>query len=120
MGTKIRKEKTTFFKGKDKSFIKRQLDRIDLHMEIPGVDYEKLSGDRGESPPNVSVPVHKRRVIFKVNVSEYDCVASRLRRKVGGSFKGLRCPCYDGKVLRFHLAAADADQDLEDAVRTGR
>ncbi len=43
------------------------LDRIDIHIEIPRVDYEKLSRDRGGSHPSVSVPACKLREIFKHN-----------------------------------------------------
>ena len=48
------------------------LDRIDIHIEVPAMDYEKLSGDRlGESSESISqfVRVCKRRVIFRRNAS---------------------------------------------------
>jgi magnesium chelatase family protein len=38
------------------------LDRIDIHIEVPSVDYEKLSGDRvGESSASIRVRVQAAR-----------------------------------------------------------
>ena len=38
------------------------LDRIDIHIEVPRVDYEKLSGDRvGESSKAIRARVHAAR-----------------------------------------------------------
>src|SRR6185436_9517806 len=43
------------------------LDRIDIHIEVPRVDYEKLSGDRvGESSEVIRSRVQGRR-IYKIN-----------------------------------------------------
>jgi len=40
------------------------LDRIDIHIEVPRVDYEKLSGDRmGESSESIQARVHAARDI---------------------------------------------------------
>jgi len=40
------------------------LDRIDIHIEVPRVDYEKLSGDRmGESLESIRARVHAARNI---------------------------------------------------------
>src|SRR5512139_1692475 len=40
------------------------LDRIDIHIEVPRVDYEKLSGDRmGESSESIRVRVQAARNI---------------------------------------------------------
>ena len=41
-----------------------RLDRIDIHIEVPGVDYEKLSGDRmGESSESIRARVRTARDI---------------------------------------------------------
>ena len=47
------------------------LDRIDTAclIEVPRVDYEKLSGDRMGSLASPFVPVSKPRAIYRVNVS---------------------------------------------------
>jgi len=38
------------------------LDRIDIHIEVPRVDYEKLSSDRlGESSASIRERVHRKR-----------------------------------------------------------
>ena len=40
------------------------LDRIDIHIEVPRVDYEKLSGDRlGESSETIRARVQAARDI---------------------------------------------------------
>jgi magnesium chelatase family protein len=40
------------------------LDRIDIHIEVPRVDYEKLSGDRmGESSASICARVQAARDI---------------------------------------------------------
>jgi magnesium chelatase family protein len=40
------------------------LDRIDIHIEVPRVDYEKLSGDRmGETSESIRVRVQAARSI---------------------------------------------------------
>jgi magnesium chelatase family protein len=40
------------------------LDRIDIHIEVPRVDYEKLSGDRmGEMSPSIQARVQAARNI---------------------------------------------------------
>src|SRR5512143_1158315 len=40
------------------------LDRIDIHIEVPNVDYEKLSGDRvGESSQSIRARVQTARDI---------------------------------------------------------
>src|SRR5688572_32015237 len=41
------------------------LDRIDIHIEVPRVDYEKLSGDCVGNLPSVFVRVSKPRGIFR-------------------------------------------------------
>ena len=52
------------------------LDRIDIHIEVPRVDYEKLAGDRlGESSAKIRERVEKAR--------------ERQRRRFGGT--GLQC-----------------------------
>ena len=44
------------------------LDRIDIHIEVPRVDYEKLSGDRVGRPVKRFVPEFKLRAIFNKSV----------------------------------------------------
>ena len=47
------------------------LDRIDIHIRIPKVDYEKLSGDRmGESGESIFVYESKPRGIYKTSISQ--------------------------------------------------
>jgi Magnesium chelatase, subunit ChlI len=46
------------------------LDRIDFHIEVPRVDYEKLSGDRVGNLLNQFEYVCKPHGIFNENVSE--------------------------------------------------
>ena len=57
------------------------LDRIDIHIEVPRVDYEKLSGDRvGESSASIRAldqiarDIQTRR-FSKIGSSEIDCNA---------------------------------------------
>jgi hypothetical protein len=45
------------------------LDRIDIHIEIPRVDYEKLSGDRVGRRANLFVLACKLRVTYKPDAS---------------------------------------------------
>jgi magnesium chelatase family protein len=41
------------------------LDRIDIHIEVPRVDYEKLSGDRmGETSEAIRTRVQAARTVF--------------------------------------------------------
>ena len=40
------------------------LDRIDIHIEVPGVDYEKLSEDRMGGRRNPFKPEYKLHAIF--------------------------------------------------------
>jgi magnesium chelatase family protein len=56
------------------------LDRIDIHIEVPRVDYEKLSGDRvGESSEAIRMRVQTARDIqnkrFSINGSDIVCNA---------------------------------------------
>ena len=56
------------------------LDRIDIHIEVPRVDYEKLSGDRvGESSDAIRARVQAARHIqnkpFSSNASDIVCNA---------------------------------------------
>jgi magnesium chelatase family protein len=57
------------------------LDRIDIHIEVPRVDYEKLSGDRiGESSESIRARVHAARDIqlkrfTKTGLSDIVCNA---------------------------------------------
>lgn len=47
-----------------------ELDRIDIHIEVPRVDYEKLSSDRvGETSESIRQRVQAAG-IYKTNVSE--------------------------------------------------
>jgi magnesium chelatase family protein len=47
-----------------KRISRRLLDRIDIHIEVPRVDYEKLSGDRmGESSESIRARVQAARNI---------------------------------------------------------
>ena len=40
------------------------LDRIDIHIKVPGVDYEKLSGDRmGETSESIQARIQVARII---------------------------------------------------------
>ena len=49
------------------------LDRIDIHTEVPRVDYEKLSGDRlGESSEMIQKRVQVARDIQRVRFSRID------------------------------------------------
>ena len=49
------------------------LDRIDIHIEVPRVDYEKLSDDRlGEPSANVQARVETARERQRVRFSESD------------------------------------------------
>ena len=41
------------------------LDRIDIHIEVPPVDYEKLSGDDWEKPAHPSVNLYKPPEIYQ-------------------------------------------------------
>jgi magnesium chelatase family protein len=48
------------------------LDRIDIHVEVPRVDYEKLSGDRmGETSESIRVRVQAARDIQIKRFSNY-------------------------------------------------
>lgn len=48
------------------------LDRIDIHIEVPRVDYEKLSGDRmGETSVSIRARVQAARDIQTKRFSEY-------------------------------------------------
>src|SRR5512139_161938 len=56
------------------------LDRIDIHIEVPRVDYEKLSADRvGESSESIRARVQAARDIqtkrFASNASDIVCTA---------------------------------------------
>jgi len=52
------------------------LDRIDIHIEVPRVDYEKLSGDRmRESSEAIRAKVQAARDIQQ---NDLDCKVSRL------------------------------------------
>jgi magnesium chelatase family protein len=49
------------------------LDRIDIHIEVPRVDYEKLSGDRlGESSENIRQRVQAARNIQQTRFTNSD------------------------------------------------
>jgi magnesium chelatase family protein len=49
------------------------LDRIDIHIEVPRVDYEKLSGDRlGESSEVIRKRVQTARDIQRARFSQLD------------------------------------------------
>jgi predicted ATPase with chaperone activity len=49
------------------------LDRIDIHIEVPRVDYEKLSGDRlGETSEAMRARVQAARDIQSVRFSKLD------------------------------------------------
>src|SRR5689334_23082927 len=49
------------------------LDRIDIHVEVPRVDYEKLSGDRlGESSEAIRQRVQAARDIQRARFSKLD------------------------------------------------
>ena len=48
------------------------LDRIDIHIEVPRVDYEKLSGDRlGESSGSIRGRVQAARNIQQLRFTNY-------------------------------------------------
>jgi magnesium chelatase family protein len=48
------------------------LDRIDIHIEVPRVDYEKLSGDRvGESSESIRKRVQAARNIQQLRFTNY-------------------------------------------------
>jgi magnesium chelatase family protein len=49
------------------------LDRIDIHIEVPRVDYEKLSGDRvGETSEAIRARVQAARDIQRLRFSKLD------------------------------------------------
>ena len=52
------------------------LDRIDIHVEVPRVDYEELSGDRVGESRELFVLGCKLRWIYKINVLQ--AMASRI------------------------------------------
>ncbi len=70
------------------------LDRIDIHIEVPRVDYEKLSDDRlGEPSANVQARVEAAREIQRQRFGK-----SALARNADKSGKEHRCPA---KVREF-------------------
>ena len=55
-----------------KSYLCRLLDHIDIHIEVPRVDYEKLSGDRmGESSKSIRKRVQTARSIQQVQFTNH-------------------------------------------------
>ena len=46
------------------------LDRIDIHIEVPRVDYDKLSGDRVGRPAQQFARLCRQHVIYKISVSQ--------------------------------------------------
>jgi magnesium chelatase family protein len=53
------------------------LDRIDIHIEVPRVDYEKLSGDRlGESSESIRTRVQFARNIQQARFSDHSITRS--------------------------------------------
>jgi len=62
------------------------LDRIDIHIEVPRVDYEKLSGDRlGESSESIRARVQAARDIQnkRFSVSESSDIVCNADMRVG-------------------------------------
>ena len=55
------------------------LDRIDIHIEVPRVDYEKLSGDRvGESSESIRQRVQAARNIQQIRFTNPDSPTSNI------------------------------------------
>ena len=60
------------------------LDRIDIHIEVPRVDYEKLSGDRlGESSESIRKRVQAARDIQNQRFSESADVVCNADMRIG-------------------------------------
>jgi magnesium chelatase family protein len=79
------------------------LDRIDIHVEVPRVDYEKLSGDRlGESSESIRTRVQAARDIQKKrfsNIESLDIVCNADMR-VGGIRQFCRLPEEGQRLMR--------------------
>ena len=62
------------------------LDRIDIHIEVPRVDYEKLSGDRlGESSESIRERVQAARNIQQLRFTNYQSdIVYNADMRVGG------------------------------------
>jgi len=55
------------------------LDRIDIHIEVPRVDYEKLSGDRiGETSESIRVCVQTAHNIQQLRLANYMPTTNRI------------------------------------------
>ena len=59
------------------------LDRMDIHIEVPRVDYEKLSSDRlGESSADIRARVESARARQRVRFAEAVNIASNSDMRV--------------------------------------
>ncbi len=60
------------------------LDRIDIHIEVPRVDYEKLSGDRlGESSESIRKRVQAARDIQNQRFSVSTDIVCNANMRIG-------------------------------------
>src|SRR5215208_248872 len=70
------------------------LDRIDIHIEVPRVDYEKLSGDRmGETSESIRASVQAARNIPLARFSKIESlnIVVNADMRVGESGNFARC-----------------------------
>jgi len=60
------------------------LDRIDIHIEVPSVDYEKLSGDRlGESSESIRKRVQAARDVQNQRFVDFPDIICNADMRVG-------------------------------------
>ena len=86
------------------------LDRIDLHVEVPRIKFEKLSGDfSGESSADICQRVEKARTIQKERFAGSATVTnSEMESEEIKKFCGLNTDCLDlmrSAVSNLHLSA---------------
>ena len=68
------------------------LDRMDIHIEVPRVDYEKLSSDRlGESSADIRARVESARARQRVRFAEAVNVVNNSDMREAPSMGGARC-----------------------------
>ena len=88
------------------------LDRIDIHIEVPRVDYEKLSGDRvGETSASIRVRVQTARDIqtrrylsIRNSNNEYSGIVYNADMRIGEIRQFYRVGC--DETGSIHLAEA--------------
>jgi magnesium chelatase family protein len=92
------------------------LDRIDIHIEVPRVDYEKLSGDRlGESSESIRKRVQTARDIQHARFSNSD---SRSLNVLCNADMRIGCT-QDNLLLRNELNIFDWNQPYLPQYRVG-